>query len=187
MKKLSTLIGATLLAVAVTNAQTDTNLPVVNVPPVATNGVTPGFLTDVLTFFSQGTNFIVVPYGIVTAGNNNKYGGGGGLALAYEVSQYFNSGMRIEYLNKAFYQGSFTTQLQVPIKLFNKVTVVPFILGGVAVPFGGGTENNAGTVQGIAGTGLAIRLSSRWDILGDIEKWSATPGRQYRFGFGYKF
>ena len=179
MKYIKSLIAVTLLTLGgVVTAQT-------NLPPVATNNAS-GFLTDVVNWFSQGTNFIVVPYGIVTSGNNGKYGGGGGVALAYEVSQYFESGMRIEYLNKAFYQGSFTAQLQVPITLFKKVTVVPFILGGVAVPFGGGAAN-PGSVQGIAGTGLAVRLSTKWDLIGDIEKWSATPGQQYRLGVGYKF
>ncbi len=181
MKIITSLLLTCSLLVVCGTASSQTNLP-----PIATNGVTAGFLSDVVTWFSQGTNFIVVPYGIVTANNNGKYGGGGGLALAYEVSQYFNSGMRIEYLNKAFYQGSFTAQLQVPVTLFRKVTVVPFVLGGVAVPFGGGASN-PGTVQGIAGTGLAVRLSAKWDLLGDIEKWSATPGQQYRFGIGYKF
>lgn len=155
--------------------------------PVATNGIADTtFWTDAMNWASQGSNFIVVPYGIVTTGNNGKYGAGGGVALAYAVSQYLESGMRMEYLNKAFYQASFSGQIQVPITLFNKVTIVPFVLGGVAVPFGGGASS-PGTVQGIAGTGLAVRLSSKVDLIGDVEKWSATPGQQFRFGIGYKF
>jgi hypothetical protein len=158
-----------------------------NTPPVATNGVvSTSFLSDVLTFFKEGTNFIVVPYGIVTSGSNNKYDGGGGIALGYFVSQYFVPGMRVEYLNKAFYQASFTSQLEIPIVLAGKFTVVPFAIGGAAVPFGG-SANDPGSVQGIAGAGLAVRISSKWDLLADIEKWSATPGQQYRFGVGYKF
>lgn len=185
MRTIKSLIPVTLLALCgIASAQT-TNTPP-PLPPVATNGVSTSFLTDVVDFFANGTNFIVVPYGIVTSGSNNKYNGGGGVALAYAVSQYFESGMRIEYLDKAFYQGSFTGQLQVPVNLFGKVTVVPFLLGGVAVPFGGGAAD-PGSVQGIAGAGLAVRLSSKWDLLGDIEKWSATPGQQYRLGVGYKF
>lgn len=167
-----------------TKAQTTNEPP--PLPPVATNGISTSFLSDTIKWFAEGTNFIVVPYGIVSSGNNGKYGGGGGVALAYEVSKYFDSGMRIEYLNKAFYQGSFTSQLQVPVTLFGKVTVVPFLLGGVAVPFGGGAAD-PGSVQGIAGTGLAIRLSAKWDLLADVEKWSSTPGQQYRFGVGFKF
>lgn len=185
MNTIKSLILASVLACCtMAGAQTTNNPP--PLPPVATNGVSSGFLSDVVTFFSEGTNFIVVPYGIITSGNNGKYGAGGGVALAYEVSKYFESGMRIEYLNKQFYQGAFTAQLQVPLTLFKKVTVVPFILGGVAVPFGGGATD-PGTVQGIAGAGMAVRLTSRWDLLGDIEKWSATPGQQYRVGIGYKF
>lgn len=180
MKTIKSLILVAAMALCgIASAQT-------NLPPVATNGVTTSFLTDVVDFFSQGTNFIAIPYGIVTTGNGSKYGGGGGIALAYEVSQYFDAGMRVEYLDKHFYQGSFTSQLQVPITLFKKVTIVPFILGGVSVPFGGGAAD-PGSVQGIAGTGLAVRLSSKWDLIGDVEKLSATPGQQYRLGIGYKF
>lgn len=181
MKKLSLAVFAACLLAMPVQAQ-DTNLP-----PVATNGVASlSFWEDAINWVSQGSNFIVVPYGIVSTGNNGKYDAGGGVALAYSISQYAEMGMRVDYLNKAFYQGSFSGQLQVPINLFKKVTVVPFVLGGVAVPFGGGATDPA-SVQGIAGAGMAVRLSAHWDLIGDIEKWSATPGQQYRFGIGYKF
>lgn len=180
------LILATWLALGATlSAQTTTNTP--PLPPVATNGVlTTSFLSGTLQWLKDGTNFIVVPYGILTVDDHNKYGGGGGIALGYEVSQYFVSGMRLEYINKAFYQGSFTGQLQIPVTLFGKVTVVPFLLGGVSVPFGGGAQDPS-SVQGVAGTGLAVRLSSKVDVLMDIEKRSATPGQQICFGIGYRF
>ena len=186
MKKLLT-IGATLLmALAVINseAQTDTNAP--PLPPVATNGPSVGFFTDTINWLAEGSNFIVVPYGIVSSGNNNKYEAGGGVALAYSISQYVVTGMRMEYLNKDFYQASFNGQLQVPITLFKKVTVVPFVLGGVATPFGAGSTG-INPVQGIVGAGMAVRLSSKWDLISDVEKWSAVPGQQYRFGIGFKF
>src|SRR5438045_4903869 len=108
MKKIVT-IGATLLLALAINAQTDTNVP--PVAPLATNGVSAGFFTDTINWLAEGSNFIVVPYGIITSGNNGKYGGGGGIALAYSVSQYFVSGLRMEYIDKSFYQASFNGQL----------------------------------------------------------------------------
>jgi len=181
LKKVTCGLLMVVALLSVAEAQTDTNA----LPPVATNSVSLGFFQDTLQWIAQGTNFIVVPYGIVTTGNN-KYDAGGGVALAYSISEYFVAGMRMEYLNKAFYQASFNSQLQIPITLFGKVTVVPFVLGGVAVPFGG-SANDPGSVQGIAGAGMAVRLSKKVDLIWDLEKWSATPGQQYRFGIGYKF
>lgn len=187
-KKLLTIGAITLLSVlAVINtasAQVDTNAP--PLPPVATNGPTLGFFGDVAKWVEQGSNFIVVPYGIVSTGSNGKYEAGGGVALSYFISQYAVTGIRMDYLNKDFYQASFNGQLQIPITLFKKVTIVPFVLGGVATPFGTGT-GGINPVQGIVGAGAAIRLSSKWDLIADVEKWSAIAGQQYRFGVGFKF
>jgi hypothetical protein len=181
MKKLIVVIGLTATLSLSVLAQ-DAKTP----PPISTNGVADfSFWQDTINWIAEGTNFIVVPYGIVTSGDR-RYDAGGGVALAYAISDYVVTGMRFEYLNKAFYQASFSSQLQVPITLFRKFTVVPFVLGGVAVPFGGGAQD-PGSVQGIAGTGLAVRLTKKIDLIGDVEKWSATSGLQYRFGVGYKF
>jgi len=163
------------LAIAQTNSPPmDTNLP----PEVTT-------LQTVENFLSQGTNFYVVPFGTITSGNNGKYSAGGGVALAYEISKNFVTALRLDYLNKAFYQGSLNAQFQVPIHL-GSFELDPFVLAGAATPFGGGA-NNPGTIQGIVGTGLALRFASTgaWShFLGlyDIEKWSATPGVQHRIG-----
>jgi len=184
MKKVISSLVLSVIVLSSVEAQINTPPPL---PPVATNGVTTSFLSDVVDWFSQGSNFMVVPYGLVSKGDNGKYGGGGGIALAYEVSQYFVTGMRVEYLDSQFYQGSFTGQLQLPLHIIKNHDIVPFVLGGVSVPFGGGTSGNAGTVQGVAGTGVAFMLSSKWFLVGDVEYWSAKSGPNYRGGVGFKF
>jgi hypothetical protein len=188
---LTSLACAVALAVIPAKAQTSTNN--VPLPPVATNDIS-SFIGDLGIWLSQGTNWMVVPYAIITD-KDSGLGDGAGVSIAYRISDYVVSGMRVDWLKGAFYQGSFTSQLQLPLDLFNhKLTIVPFALGGVAVPFGGGSGDTSGSVQGIAGTGMALRLGflGAWagqhlDLVGDIEKWSALPGRQYRFGIVYKF
>lgn len=158
-----------------------------NSPPVDTNATPAGFLNDLGNFLSEGTNFILIPFGTLTTGNNGKYGGGGGVALAYHLSDYVVPALRVDYLNKAFYQGALTAQLQLPLHIGQSAVVFPFVIGGVATPFGGGSDN-PGTVQGIAGTGLALEFGapgstlSHFGLVYDMEKWSATPGLQHRIG-----
>lgn len=163
---------------------------------ISTNGVTltnpPPVVTlsgKVLGFLSQGSNFLIAPYGIYSTGTKSA---GGGVAVAYKVNDFVLPTIRLDYLDKNFYQGDFTTQLQYPITLSqSNLTVIPFVLGGVATPFGGAGSANT-TVQGIAGLGMALRLDflggfgKQCDLVADWEKWSASPGDQYRFGIAIK-
>lgn len=177
MKKLIALLG--LIAFAA-SAQTNTNT------------VPPGQFTDWLNFIHEGTNFVTAVYGLVTT-DKNLHGGGGGVALGYRVSDLLVPVMRIDYLNRAFYQGSLNLELQAPITLATNWTVVPFGIAGGAVPFGGGTSGASLTAQGIVGAGLALRLDflggigKKMDVVLDWEKWSAIPGNQYRGGIAWKF
>ncbi len=177
MKRLLSLLG--LVALTAT-AQTNTNLPPASVQVV----------TQLEQFLSgAGTNLMVIPYGIYSSGDGGKYGGG--LCLAYKLSDYVVPGFRIDYLHSQFYQGSITTQLQLPIK-FSVATIFPFGLAGMSVPFSGAGSDN-GTVQGVAGLGLAVKfngggwLATHLDLVADWEKWSAMNGDQYRFGVVLKF
>jgi len=180
--KLMTIIG--LLALACSGfAQTNITIPPDAPAPVQEAGSVLNFLS------SAGTNLMVAGYGIYSTGSRSA---GGGIALAYKLTDFIAPAVRLDYLNRSFYQGSFSTQLQYPLTFGNKITVVPFALGGVATPFGGAGKDNE-TVQGIAGVGLAVRMDwlgsfgKHLDLIADWEKWSATSGNQYRFGVLYKF
>jgi len=177
MKKILASLTLALLFGLTVRAQ-DTNLP----PQAATNQVV-GFLDGVLNTLRTGTNFMFIADGIITTGDNGKYGGGGGIALAYNITKYAALLTRLDYLNKAFYQGSLSAQLQLP--MFND-RLVTFAGGGVAIPFGGGADNPA-SVQGVAMVGAAFKVSGHFYLLMDAEWWSATKGQQYRVGAGWTF
>jgi hypothetical protein len=181
-KKLLSCIS--LLALLALPALSQTNTPPITNPPVTVQ-----VIGQLETFLSgAGTNLFVVPYGIYSSGEKSA---GGGIALAYKLSDYVVPAFRIDYLNKEFYQGSITTQLQLPIK-FSLFNLYPFGLAGASVPFSGAGGNN-GTVQGVAGLGLAINFNGTgWiarhiDLVGDWEQWSSIRGDQYRFGLVIKF
>lgn len=137
-----------------------------------------------LNLLSQGSNFIVAPYGIMwQSDHGNKFGGG--VALAYKMSDFIVPSLRLDYLDGQIFMPSANLTLQAPVTL-NNVTVIPFGFSGLATPLSGKQDQN-GTAVGIFGVGLAIRLGSKVDILADYEKWTGFSGNQYRFGIAYKF
>lgn len=77
-----------------------------------------------------GTNLIGVGYGIYSSGDKSA---GGGVALAYELNPYAVSAFRVDYLNKEFYQGTITMQLQLPIRPASWCTLYPFGVAGASV------------------------------------------------------
>lgn len=173
MKKLIAVIGITISLVMPAKAQ-DTNLP---------SGWGPA-VDGVLNLLSQGSNFIVAPYGIMwQSDKGNKFGGG--VALAYKMSDFVVPSIRLDYLDGKVFMPSANLTLQAPITL-NKFVLVPFMFTGLATPLSGRQDEN-GTAVGIFGIGIAARVAAHWDILADYEKWTGYSGNQYRFGIAYKF
>lgn len=171
------LILTALLYVCPARAQvTNTNPPVITGP-----------IADFISFATTAgaTNWMIAPYGIYDAGSKT---GGGGIALAYKLSDFVVPTMRLDYVNREIWMPSGTLQLQAPVTFFGKVTVIPFVFGGIATPIAGKGADN-GSAVGMFGTGGAIRLSSRLDLVGDVEKWSGGgfTGLQYRGGIAIKF
>lgn len=177
MKKLIALFS--LIPVLV-SAQTNTS----------TNGLSLGLGADldaVANFLSQGSNWMVAPYGIAyNSGGRTRFGGG--IGVGYALNSYVVPTLRLDYLDSHFYMPSGSLQLQLPISPFKNpaLAIVPFAFSGVATPIGGGGGNN-GSVVGIFGAGAALRIAKHWDVIGDMEKWTTFSGNQYRFGFVYKF
>ena len=164
------LIGLSLTTLSLPAQTVSTNTPVVDSPVFQ-------FLA------SSSSNWFVAPYGIATT-KASKYGGG--LAIGYKLSDYVAPVMRLDYLDGTLWMPSASLQLQVPFTLFGKVTTIPFTFAGIATPIAGaGTLN--GSAVGIYGAGAAFRLTTKFDFVGDIEKWSSFPGQQIRFGVLYKF
>jgi hypothetical protein len=132
------------------------------------------------SFLSDATtNIIIVPYGIAST-DFKKFGGG--LALGYELSQNVVPFLRIENYNGDFFMPSGTVQLQVPIHLGSFV-MVPLAYTGIAVPLGDKHINDP--VIGIVGTGGALRLGKKFDLLAAYEIRSSV-GNQICVGFGWK-
>lgn len=137
-------------------------------------------VNKITEFLSNATsNIIVVPYGIAST-DFKKFGGG--VALGYELSQNVVPFLRVEKYNGDFFMPSGTVQLQVPVK-FGSFVIVPLAYTGVAVPLGEKHVNDP--VVGIVGTGAAVRLGAKFDLLAAYEVRTAT-GNQICLGFGWK-
>lgn len=173
--KLSTSIILAASIALVAQAQTETNTP---------PGVISGPGAEVLSFLGTASNLMVVPFGTYSTDNGGKFGGG--IALAYKASDFVCPMLRFDYLDKQITMPSAALQLQLPVTIAGKITVIPFAFSGVATPISGKGNDN-GAVSGMFGAGAAVRISSRFDLVGDIEKWTGFKGQQYRFGVLYKF
>lgn len=157
-------------------------------PPLAvgTNDVPtlPEHVNTWLNFLSAtSTNWMFVTYGLY-ATEPDRFGGG--VAAAYSLSDYAATGLRLDYIDGEFWMPSVNIQLQLPIKVMNKLTVVPFVLSGLATPISGAGDKQD-TVTGIFGGGLALRITKHADLIYDCEAWTGFPGNQHRFGFLWKF
>lgn len=128
----------------------------------------------------NASNFMAAPYGIYDLSTKKA---GAGVALVYNVNQYVGAFTRLDYINAELWRPSGGAQLQYPVNVW-KLTVVPFVFTGIAVPFSGaGTAN--GEVKNISGTGVAVRCTTHLDVIGDWEYWSGS--QQIRLGVLWKF
>ena len=117
-----------------------------------------------------------------------------GIGAAYKVSENFGAVLRLDRIGNDTFMPSGNFQIQVPVTLMGKVTLVPFAFTGIATPI----NNTAGHdgVVGMYGIGAAFRLpqaikgKSRFlpdDVIYDYERWSSYSGGQHRIGFLWKF
>lgn len=130
------------------------------------------------------SNWMVAPYGIYDSGSKEF---GGGIAVAYKLSDFVVPTLRMDYLHSEIWMPSADLQLQVPLTIAGKWKAYPFVFAGIATPVSGQHDDN-GTAVGMFGAGLAIRLSNRFDLVGDVESWQGASfsGLQYRFGILFK-
>lgn len=176
MKKLLLSIGVALLT-ATAIAQT-------NQPPPASTNLFGEPVSKVISFLSNtATNWLVAGYGIYS---EDTASGGAGIAGAYTINDFVATALRLDYIDGEVWMPSGNLQLQLPLQLANKVTVIPFIFTGLATPLGGrGEDNGSSTV--IYGSGLAGRISKNFGLIYDAEKWERFDGVQHRFGVYWKF
>lgn len=156
-----------------------------------TNPIIGGPYASALAFLTTGSNWMFTTYGIESI-NDHKVGFG--IGAGYRISDNVVTLLRGDYFDHSFWMPSLSIQLQAPIKLMQKVTVIPFTFGGVATPLGAGHE---GTVVGLLGIGGAIRFDfikstgfwSKLDAVMDYELWQGMPEaqrKQIRVGLLYK-
>lgn len=145
--------------------------------------VVPGNLQLALNFLGTGSNWMVTPYGIYDMGSKKP---GGGVGLFYALTPNVVTGMRLDYVDGSLFMPSGDLQLQVPINITTNIALVPFTFAGIAAPISG-----SGFAQdvpvGIFGIGGALKITKKWDLVGDYEHWTGFKGAQLRFGFLYKF
>lgn len=161
----------------------NTNQP--PLPPTSTNLPAPvisGPITNLFNFLATGSNWITVGYGIVSS-DGEKYGGG--IALAYKVTDFFLPVIRMDYYDNEIWLPSGSLQLQLPITISGKVRITPFLFGGIATPLN--SEDRDGEIVGIFGIGAAIGISKHLSVIADVEAWTGFDAEQIRFGLAYRF
>jgi hypothetical protein len=146
---------------------------------------------DAFNFLSTpSSNWMFATYGIFT----KSEGGGVGIGAAYKVSENFGAVLRLDRIGNDTYMPSGNFQIQAPVTLMGKVTVVPFAFTGIATPLNASAGHDG--VVGVFGIGSAFRLpdviksKSRFlpdDVVYDYEKWTSYEGGQHRIGFLWKF
>lgn len=184
-----------ILALLTLPAFAQTNSTSGNLNSAAGTNLITGPATQVIDFLTQGSNYMIAPYGIITT--DGKVGAG--IGIGYKVSDFVVPTLRIDALTDQPVSGhqsgpqgvtvwmpSASLQLQAPLTIMGKVTVIPFAFAGIATPVAGKGANN-GTPVGIFGAGMAERLGTHWDLIQDFEVWSGFSGNQIRLGVVYKF
>lgn len=188
MKKLLSLIALTVALNASAQTNTDTNAA-----PTVQSGAQ--MILDAVK--SGQTNWSVATYGLYAPSLSHKYGAG--IGYFYPLSEYFLTGVRVDYVDGDFWMPSGNATLQLPLKITSWLTVTPFTYAGIGVPVSGGTvgsvtipgstpRDNNGQATAILGYGGAVHIYStsdkKWNVSAvmDQERWSGFPGLQYRFG-----
>lgn len=136
-----------------------------------------------IQYLGTGSNWMIAPYGIANV-SEKKYGGG--IAALYKINEFAGPMLRLDYYDGQVWMPSGSFQLQAPLQILNKFTLIPFGFAGVATPLSGKGGNN-GSLQGIIGAGFAVRVGAKWDLVMDYEHWTGFKGDQMRFGVLYKF
>jgi hypothetical protein len=163
-------------------------VPVAGSTPGTNAPLVSGPAADAWSFITTAgvSNWMVAPFGIYSTTSKEW---GGGLAVGYKLSEFVVPVLRLDYLAGDIWMPSANLQLQVPVTIMGKFTLIPFTFAGVATTIAGGGADN-GTAVGMLGIGGAVRLSSHVDLVGDYELWNGGhfhADNQIRFGVLYKF
>lgn len=154
-----------------------------------TNTSVPFLSSPVVDFLSR-SNLIIATYGIY---DNTSHKGGGGIGLAYKLSEFVVPTLRFDYINGAIWNPSASLQLQVPVTILGKFQVTPFVFDGIATVFNGKGDHNF-EPENIAGIGAAFKIqsSNKWlpaGVIVDYERWTGAGfnDNQVRAGAYWKF
>lgn len=179
-------IAAFMLSLCATStlAQTDTNPPPdTNAPSIIDSPIWQFVTTESTNwFFATGATYDVT-----------TKTGGAWLGAAYKLSDFVVPVIRLDAINGGVFIPSGNLQLQIPVKLFGKLEVIPLAFTGIATSIN--NYGNSGNAIGVFGTGAAIRLpqNDKWyipdDLVGDYERWTGGGfnDNQIRLGAAWKF
>jgi hypothetical protein len=158
--------------------------------PVLAQTNAPVASSPIFEFLSTGTNWYAGTYGIYDTTSKQW---GGGIGAGYKLSEFVVPIVRLDYIGSQIWVPSGSLQLQVPVTLFGKFTVVPFVFPGIATSLNNYNSGNNGDAVGIFGSGVMLRIpSTKWyvpsDVIADYERWTGGPFKdnQFRLGLSWK-
>ena len=161
-----------------------------------------GPLIDAISTLGSATNWGVAAFGIYrpsipgyldcSAGTycvpvkEKKAAYGGGILALFNLNTYFAAGLGFDMLEDQTTMPSCQFQLQLPVKIGGEkgVTVVPFGFTGAAIPVGGTGDEN-GTVEGLYGAGLNVKIYGGLGAFYAIEQRTGQDTQWHLFGLSY--
>lgn len=161
-----------------------------------------GPLMDAISTLGTATNWGVAAFGIYrpsvpayldcSAGTycvpvpEKKASYGGGVLALFNLNTYFAAGLGFDMLDDQTTMPSCQFQLQLPVKIGGEkgVTIVPFGFTGAAIPVGGTGDGN-GTLEGLYGAGMNVKLYGGLGAFYAIEQRTGQDTQWHLFGLSY--
>lgn len=157
-----------------------------------TTNTSPPLLYSPIVDYLSRSNVLFASYGIY---DTTSHKGGGGVALAYGLSEFVVPTIRFDYINGSIWNPSMSIQLQVPVTVLGRLHITPLAFDGIATVFSGKGKHNF-EPENIAGIGLAIGFGNKNSpffvpkgIVADYERWTGAGfnDNQIRVGSYWRF
>jgi hypothetical protein len=190
MRKTLSIIGIVAALALPLSVPTQIDAQTISAPTLETNSsgaFLAGPAIDLLKSLSKATNWGVSGFGIYRpASGASKATFGGGAVALYNISPYVATGVGIDMLDNQTTMPSGQVQFQAPFRIggTNGVLLRPFAFTGIATPISG-LGNNNGSVVGLFGAGLGVKIYGGFNAYYAIEDRTGQPAPWHLLGAAY--
>ena len=147
-----------------------------------------GPFVEILDTLTTATNWGVAAFGIQTphSKSTGKPAYGAGALFLYNFNSYVGAGLGVDWIDGNTTMPSAQVQLSAPLFIggANGLRLTPFAFTGIATPVSGSDYDN-GTVVGIFGAGLGVRVTGGLNAFYAIEQRSGESSPWNIFGLAW--